>query len=127
VSEDVHVRRSIVPVLSLLLVASACGSTEIESTGPGRPTDGAGLYAASCSACHGSDLRGTQLGPSLLSIVYEPSHHPDESFRSAIRNGVKAHHWNFGDMPPVTGLTDEEIELVIAHVRSVQEAEGFEP
>lgn len=126
-SDDGCVRPWSVALIVIAPLVSACGGGGTTAVPSGRPTDGAGLYAASCAACHGGDLRGTELGPSLLSIVYEPGHHPDEAFRSAIRNGAPAHHWNFGDMPPVTGLTDEEIELVIAQVRSVQETEGFTP
>ena len=85
------------------------------------------VYGEACASCHGSDLRGTDRGPSHLSIVYEPGHHPDESFRSAIREGSPAHHWTFGDMPPVDGLDDEQVDAVIAYVRDVQEREGFEP
>lgn len=88
---------------------------------------GAEIYAQSCASCHGDDLRGTDRGPSHLSIVYEPGHHSDESFRAAIREGSSQHHWSFGDMPPVEGLDDEQIDAVIAYVREVQEREGFEP
>jgi mono/diheme cytochrome c family protein len=88
---------------------------------------GASAFATSCASCHGGDLRGTAVGPSLLSIVYEPGHHPDESFRSAIRNGVRPHHWDFGPMPQITRLTDSEIESVIMFVRAEQAEHGFEP
>ena len=114
-------------VVSLLLVA--CGSTTAEPAGrPGsdEATSGAGVYAASCASCHGDDLRGTDKGPSHLSIVYEPNHHGDASFRSAILNGVPQHHWNFGDMEPVEGLSAAEIDAVIAYVRTEQERLGFE-
>jgi hypothetical protein len=30
-------------------------------------------------------------------------------------------------MPPVRGLSDGEIDLIIAHVREQQEAQGLEP
>jgi hypothetical protein len=30
-------------------------------------------------------------------------------------------------MPPVPGLDDDEIDAIIAYIRSQQEAEGFEP
>lgn len=85
------------------------------------------LYEQSCASCHGSDLRGTDQGPSHLSQVYEPGHHPDASFRAAITEGAVAHHWSFGDMPPVRGLGDTEIDAVIAFIREQQELHGFEP
>lgn len=44
----------------------------------------------------------------------------------AVRNGVRAHHWNFGDMPPVRGLTEADVKAVTAYVRAVQRASGIE-
>ncbi len=121
---------------SALVGGSACSDSGGEGDGDGdRRGGGAGdelalgeeVYGEACASCHGGDLRGTDLGPSHLSIVYEPGHHSDESFRSAISNGSPAHHWTFGDMPPVGGLDDEQVEAVIAYIRDVQEREGFEP
>jgi hypothetical protein len=64
-------------------------------------------------------------GPSHLSKIYEPSHHSDESFRAAVRNGSRQHHWTFGDMPPVTGLSDGDVTAIIAFVRQQQRERGF--
>lgn len=85
------------------------------------------VYQASCAVCHGSDLRGTDQGPSHLSVVYEPNHHGDIAFILAAKNGVRQHHWPFGDMAPVPGLSDEELEAVVAYVRENQRIRGFEP
>jgi len=71
--------------------------------------------------------RGTDRGPSHLSIVYEPNHHGDDAFRSAIANGARQHHWNFGDMAAIPGLDDGQIDAIIAYVRFEQERQGFEP
>lgn len=132
---DRGARRLLAPLALASLAAGAflagCGDSGDdaggETSGGGTSADGAALYEESCASCHGSDLRGTERGPSHLSEVYEPGHHSDESFRSAIRNGSPAHHWTFGDMPPVAGLDDDEVEAIIAFVRERQEAEGFEP
>ena len=108
------------------LWAGAC-SDERASTEPGTVPDGAAVYEQSCASCHGSDLRGTDKGPSHLSQVYEPNHHGDAAFRAAIVDGSPAHHWDFGDMPPVEGLSDSEVDAVIAYVRQQQQERGFEP
>jgi mono/diheme cytochrome c family protein len=107
---------------------AACGSapTDAESAPATGSDRGAELYQSSCASCHGADLRGTDKGPSHLSIVYEPNHHGDDSFRSAIVNGVGQHHWNFGDMAAIPGLDAEEIDDIIAFVRSEQDRQGFE-
>lgn len=89
--------------------------------------EGEVLYQVSCAACHGSDLRGTDLGPSQLSVVYQPGHHSDLNYLSAVFNGVQAHHWNFGDMAPISGLTEDDVVRIIAYIREAQRTEGFEP
>jgi len=114
--------------MAAALGLGACGSGNDGTTAeePGPVAVGAEVYAEACASCHGADLRGTDKGPSHLSIVYEPNHHTDDSFRNAIANGAPQHHWNFGDMEPVDGLTDDEVEAVIAFVRAEQERQGFE-
>ena len=48
------------------------------------------------------------------------------AFVLAARNGVRAHHWPFGDMPPVgQPLTDGELAAIIAYVRELQRANGI--
>lgn len=117
--------------LAVALLVTGCGETtadpDIPPQDPQIVEAGAGLYAAHCAGCHGADLRGTDKGPSQLSIVYEPSHHPDEAFQLAVLRGSPAHHWDFGPMPPVPGLSPEEVEAIIAFVRERQRVEGFEP
>ncbi|HVR76887.1 MAG TPA: cytochrome c [Acidimicrobiia bacterium] len=116
--------------LAVALLVIACGETTSDTGIPPQDPQlveaGARLYAANCAECHGADLRGTDKGPSHLSIVYEPSHHPDEAFQLAVLRGSPAHHWDFGPMPPVPGLSPEEVEAIIAFVRERQRVEGFE-
>ena len=85
------------------------------------------LYQTNCAECHGGDLRGTDKGPSHLSIVYVPGHHGDQAFVVAARAGVRAHHWDFGNMAAVEGLSDDDLTAIIAFVRENQRIEGFEP
>ncbi|MDF0602771.1 cytochrome c [Psychromarinibacter sp. C21-152] len=83
-------------------------------------------FEANCAACHGAQAGGTDKGPPLVHRIYEPSHHADYAFRMAVRNGVRQHHWKFGDMPPVEGMTDEEVTRITAHVRALQQEAGIE-
>jgi mono/diheme cytochrome c family protein len=111
---------------------AACSSSEGESTGipvqnVALVATGDVLYQTNCAECHGSDLRGTDKGPSHLSIVYVPGHHGDQAFVVAARAGVRAHHWDFGNMAPVEGLSDDDLTAIIAFVRENQRIEGFEP
>ena len=121
-------RASSVAAVGMLLVAGCVVGSDlaIEPQDPGLVEAGADLYSAHCAECHGSDLRGTDKGPSHLSIIYEPSHHADGAFLFAVQRGVRAHHWDFGDMPPIEGLQPEDIEAITAFVREQQRVEGFE-
>lgn len=92
----------------------------------GETLAGANLFTRYCAVCHGAVGDGTDKGPPLIHRVYEPGHHSDVSFVIAVRQGVRAHHWRFGDMPPVDGVGDEEIARIIAFVRAVQRANGIE-
>lgn len=113
---------------TLVAAASACaaGSESIGSTEVRLPDRGAVVYEQSCASCHGVDLRGTDKGPSHLSILYEPAHHSDEVFRGAIANGAPQHHWSFGDMAPIEGLSESDVEAVISFIRAEQQRLGFE-
>lgn len=112
--------------LAFTVVFAACAEDSPNRQGAGS-SGGAQLYADRCASCHGSDLRGTDVGPALLSEIYEPNHHPDDSFRAAVRNGVTPHHWQFGPMPAITGLDDDEITAIITYIREVQQRDGLEP
>ncbi len=119
-------------VVVLTVALAACGDDDpvtspSESLVPlAADADGATIYQARCASCLGEDLRGTDMGPSQLSIVYEPNHHGDESYRSAIRNGAAQHHWTFGNMPAIEDITDDQIERVITYIRTQQQELGFE-
>lgn len=79
-----------------------------------------------CASCHGENAAGQQgVAPPLVHKVYEPSHHGDVAFHLAARNGVRAHHWTFGNMPPVEGISDAEIAYITLYVRELQRENGI--
>ena len=82
-------------------------------------------FNANCALCHGPNASGTGLGPPLVHKIYEPGHHQDFTIQSAVRNGVPAHHWQFGNMPPVPTVTDEDIPNIICYIRELQRANGI--
>ncbi len=92
---------------------------------PGAVEAGRQLYEGTCAACHGADLNGTDLGPPFLSPIYAPNHHADEAFQRAVLAGVQPHHWDFGPMPAVAGLSRDDVENIVAYVRTQQEAAGI--
>ena len=91
---------------------------------------GEAVFNANCSLCHGVGATGTNQGPPLVHRVYEPGHHPDFSIRNAIAQGVKQHHWVFGNMAPVPGISDDDVEQgangsVVCYIREIQRAGGI--
>ena len=82
-------------------------------------------FNANCARCHGANAAGTGLGPPLVHNIYEPNHHQDFSFRNAVQNGVQAHHWQFGNMPPAPQVAEDDIERIICYVRELQRANGI--
>ena len=82
-------------------------------------------FVQNCAGCHGENGGGTNQGPPLVHGIYEPNHHSDTAFVLAARNGSRAHHWRFGDMPAQPHVTDVEINAIIQFVREVQRANGI--
>jgi mono/diheme cytochrome c family protein len=83
-------------------------------------------FEAKCAVCHGANAAGQDgVAPPLVHKIYEPSHHGDAAFLLAAKNGVRAHHWRFGNMPPVEGVTDGDVKMIIAYVRELQRANGI--
>ena len=83
---------------------------------------GQAAFNVNCVLCHGPNASGTGLGPPLVHRIYEPGHHGDFSIRSAVRNGVPSHHWPFGDMPAIPGVSDADVENIICYLRELQRA-----
>lgn len=113
---------------SLLATVAAAQPVVVPQPSPGlmpNPGQGKALYARHCASCHGADLNGSDKGPPFLHRVYEPAHHGDASFQMAVRHGVRAHHWGFGDMAPVPGVSADDAAHIIAFVRGEQRKVGI--
>lgn len=88
---------------------------------------GEAAYNARCAFCHGVNAAGQDgIAPPLVHRIYEPGHHGDQAFLVAAQLGVRAHHWRFGDMPPVEGITEAEVASITTYVRALQRANGIE-
>ena len=109
----------VLPAGALVTVTLPASFTEQEQIG-------AGAYDAVCAVCHGLNGRGRDgVAPPLVHKIYEPSHHSDMAFVLAAQNGVRAHHWKFGNMPAVEGVTRSEILAIVTYIRALQRANGI--
>ena len=114
-------------LVALLFVTLACGSDDTPATdSQDILAAGKSGFESRCSGCHGINADGTTAGPPLVHKLYEVGHHPDWAFRNAIANGVRAHHWNFGDMAPIEGVPEDEVTAIICHVRDLQRQAGID-
>ena len=117
-----------VTVLLALPGLVAAQGMKIPRPSPGlmpNAATGKPLFEKHCGGCHGVDLRGSDKGPPLLHRIYEPSHHSDIAFQMAVANGTRQHHWKFGDMAPVPGVSPDEVAHITAWVRAAQRKVGI--
>ena len=120
-------------IFSLIAIALtiSCGTTDESEPSTKSNQSETSAYSGQesfqnrCAVCHGQQAQGSATGPPLVNRLYEIGHHPNFSFHNAVNNGVTAHHWNFGDMPPIPNVDTPEIEAIICHVRDLQRAEGI--
>lgn len=95
-------------------------------TAPAEFQAGEAKFNASCAVCHGKQAGGTDHGPPLVHKIYEPNHHGDAAFQLAAAKGVRAHHWDFGNMPKIDGVTAEDVDQIVRYVRWLQRQAGIQ-
>ncbi|WP_420477182.1 c-type cytochrome [Noviherbaspirillum sp. ST9] len=128
-----QIRHRAVAAVAAFLLLSMGAAAQAQSMKIPKPSDGLmpnpgrgkGLFATHCASCHGADLKGSDKGPAMLHKVYEPSHHGDAAFQIAAARGVRAHHWQFGDMAPVPAVTPDDVAHITAFIRAEQRKIGI--
>ncbi|GIW06574.1 MAG: hypothetical protein KatS3mg060_1379 [Dehalococcoidia bacterium] len=88
---------------------------------PPAHAEGERLFNLHCAGCHGVQALGTTKGPPLLSPIYFPNHHSDGAFQVAVQRGVTPHHFNFGPMPPIQGVSPDQVSAITGYVRWLQQ------
>ena len=111
---------------SIPLPAGALATVKLPASFTEQEQIGGRAYDAVCAACHGPNGQGRDgVAPPLVHKIYEPSHHSDMAFVLAAQNGVRAHHWKFGNMPAVEGVTRSDILAIVTYIRALQRANGI--
>lgn len=107
------VRMSVILGLTLpILCAVAAGADETSQRGPAAVKEGASLFRANCSPCHGLSARGGGRGPDLTSGRWSHGSSDNEIFRT-IMQGVP------GTEMPANAFEDSEIWAIVAYLRSL--------
>ena len=120
----------IILLLSFLLVACGGGESEANpssNTLTGDPVAGKAAYAKTCTACHGPEAKGVSgLGKDLTTSEFVASKSNAE-LKDFILTGRPASdplNTTHVDMPPKggnPGLTDQDIESIVAFLRSIHQ------
>lgn len=134
-STILHNKRFPLMMFLSILLLSACGQDSGKNPTGGLPIppkgfvanvqQGEKLFAQNCASCHGQTALGSDFGPPLMHKVYKADHHADLAFYMAVKNGSQQHHWQFGDMPPIKGVTPEDVGHVVAYIRQMQRRVGL--
>lgn len=116
-------------IVSFILVG--CGEQgsksdkQVSAQAAANPEMGKTIFSARCKSCHGKGGTGSNQGPPLVHKIYEPGHHADYSFYKAVASGVRSHHWRFGNMPAIPGVSPENVGHIIAYIRQEQRLAGI--
>ena len=88
--------------------------------------NGKRIYDVKCAHCHGENAVGqNKVAPPLIHKIYESNHHGDESFQRAVALVVSSHHWPFGNIPSIEGITRNDVKLIISYIRKIQNINGI--
>ena len=115
-------------LFGLLLAAPGIGESMAKQDPVRVPAEfqkGEAKFNTNCARCHGERASGTSQGPPLVHKIYEPNHHGDLAFQRAAASGVRAHHWSFGDMPRIEGVTPEDVTEITRYIRWLQRQAGI--
>lgn len=130
--KKMHRRLLTATLILLTSLGAQAQNWQVPQPSPGlmpNPAAGKARFDKHCAACHGLDLKGVgqgeKQGPPLLHKIYEPAHHGDAAFQLAVKNGVRAHHWQFGDMAALPEATPDDVAHITAYVRAEQRKAGI--
>lgn len=105
-------------ILVTIVMASVTLGTSALLLGAGDPQAGKAVYDAKCKTCHGTDAKGNAALAKTLKVEFkdlaskEVQSKSDGDLKKSITGGT-------GKMQPVKGLSDKQVEDVIAFVRSL--------
>ena len=105
---------TLVAALLLACGISVRGRVEAQPSDAKQTSDAQRLFEVRCGICHGSDGRGGERGPDIVTVPRAATR-PLEETERIIRDGIPA-----GGMPAST-LSDSEIGALARHLRTLAE------
>jgi mono/diheme cytochrome c family protein len=121
-------RMALVVASAVVVAVVAAGCGDGEATAPpvqGDAAAGSIPYREYCAGCHGEDGRGAAAGPGLLDARYALPGFDDQALVTAIVEGAPEREWDFGPMPRIRGLGQQELADLVAFVRELQRGAGI--
>ena len=88
--------------------------------------EGRVAFAEDCVRCHGRLAEGTERAPALVASRYAPDRFSDGDFNRAVRFGIAPSRPGSGGMPSYPGLTDRDLDRMLAFLRGLQREHGIE-
>ena len=79
---------------------------------------GAGVFSASCSACHFADKSESKIGPGLKGI-FQTSKLPTSSWSTTEANVRKQIKTPYKNMPPFANLPEDKVNALIAYLKTL--------
>ncbi len=127
------VRGLLIAILGLVVAACASmtdsESRQYQGIPPadfvGSPILGQDLFAGNCSFCHGKQMQGTLMGPSLKHEIYQSDQFSDQAIYRAIKLGVRQRNWRFGSMPAKAYISPQKAAHIVAYIRESQQQSGI--
>jgi mono/diheme cytochrome c family protein len=121
---------------AVLLFAGACGGSDDESSdggsdsseessGGGDAAEGQELFNATCASCHGKDAENPSVGKDLRDNTFVQDN-SDAELVAFVKEGRPASdpdNTTGTDMPAKGGnpsLTDEDLDSIVAYLKSIQ-------
>ncbi|MBW2123630.1 MAG: cytochrome c [Deltaproteobacteria bacterium] len=86
--------------------------------GEGLALDGAVVFGGSCSGCHFADRTDTRIGPGLKGL-FGLERLPTSGWPVTEENVLRQLKTPFRDMPPFAQLSKEDVEALLAFLRSL--------
>ncbi len=93
--------------------AIVCSGMILTPASAAAAKDGEAVYAAHCKNCHGADGSGNPAVAKMLSVTMKPLGSTGADIKTAVKSGT-------GKMKPVTGLSDADLDGLVAFVHALK-------